>query len=141
MKWRRRTGGPLKRLLLNALALLKRLRRPRRSAEYSTNGMQNDDPKRRSAAEIRKVWGGVVRKDSYSTILRAAEGRVVVRPSVDPVGVGGIQKMLVLHPHLLRPEVLHIGVWTLYEAPVDASVLHWLSNRLHHKLVHLFLQF
>jgi len=134
-------GRPIEEVAIERFDTLERLRRPRRSAEYSTNGMQNGDPKLRSAAEIRKVWGGVVRRGSCSMIFRAVERRVAVRPSVDPAGVGGGQKMSVLHPHLPQLVVLRIAVWTLYEALVDVLVLHWLSNGLHHKLVHPFLQF
>lgn len=116
MRVRGRKEGLWKRLLLNGLDPSKHLRRPGKNAEYSMSGMRNGNPRRHNAEETRSedkaAWAGVERRDSCSVICPAAERRVVVHPSVDPVGVGvgGKRKILVDHPRPPQLVVHHISV-------------------------------
>lgn len=114
MRVRRRKEGLWKTLLLNGLDPSKHSRRLGRNAEYSMSGMRNGNPTHRNAEETRSeekaAWAGAERRDSCSMICPPAERRAVVRPSVDPVGVGGKRKILVVHPRPPQLVVHHIGV-------------------------------
>ena len=114
MRVQKRKEGLWKTLVSNGLDPSKHLKRLGRNAEYSMDGMRNGNPRRRNAEETRSeekaAWAGAERRDSCSVICPVAERRVVVRPSVDPVAVGGKRKILVVYPRPPQLVVHHIGV-------------------------------